>query len=98
MCGRSSLTKTEADLEKRFNAFFYSEDLERYNPLPSYNIAPSHIVPIIKSGQQDHFEMAKWGLISNRNHHNKTPFMMINARKETIMEKPFFAHLLSSNR
>ena len=34
MCGRSSLTKNEKELETRFQANFYSEDLERYNPLP----------------------------------------------------------------
>ncbi|MBK7225844.1 MAG: hypothetical protein IPH96_10680 [Saprospiraceae bacterium] len=42
MCGRASLTKTEKELEERFKATFYTEEIERYRPLPSFNIAPTH--------------------------------------------------------
>ena len=49
MCGRSSLTKTEKEIEERFNASFYSEDLERYNPIPNFNVAPTHMHPVITS-------------------------------------------------
>jgi len=53
MCGRSSLTKTEKELEARFNATFYSDELERYNPLPNFNVAPSHFHPIITNVEQN---------------------------------------------
>ena len=55
MCGRSSLTKTEKDLEERFKATFYSEDLERYNLLPNFNVAPTHVMPVITNKDPDHF-------------------------------------------
>jgi len=49
MCGRGSLTINEKQLELKFGKEFYSEDLERYHPLPNYNIAPSHRLPVIKA-------------------------------------------------
>ena len=63
MCGRSSLTKTEKELEERFNATFYSDDLVQYNPLPNYNVAPSHMMPVISNEDLNHFRAMRWGLI-----------------------------------
>ncbi len=86
MCGRSSLTVNEKQLELKFGKDFYSEDLERYNPLPNYNVAPSHNLPVIKAGS-DHFDCMRWGLIPFWAKDVKIGYKMINARKETILEK-----------
>ena len=59
MCGRGSLTKVESELEERFDADFYSEDLERYKPLPSFNIAPTHWHPVITQGDKQHYNYLK---------------------------------------
>ena len=59
MCGRASLTKVEKDLEERFHATFYSEDLERYNPLPNYNIAPTHMHPVVTNTDPEHLQFFK---------------------------------------
>lgn len=57
------LTKTEKEIEERFKATFYSEELERYNPLPNFNVAPTHMHPVITSQDPNHFHLFKWGLV-----------------------------------
>ena len=86
MCGRGSLTINEKQLELKFGKDFYSEDLERYNPLPNFNVAPSHKMPVIKAGS-NHFDCMRWGLIPFWAKDMKIGYKMINARKETILEK-----------
>jgi putative SOS response-associated peptidase YedK len=89
MCGRGSLTINEKQLELKFGKEFYSEDLERYHPLPNYNIAPSHRMPVIKAAS-DHFDCMRWGLIPFWAKDMKIGYKMINARKETILQKNAF--------
>jgi len=98
MCGRSSLTVLEKELEKRFNATFYSEDLERYNPLPNYNVAPTHMHPVITNLDQDHLQFFRWGLIPFWAKDIKVGYKMINARKETLLEKKTFKNAVNKKR
>lgn len=98
MCGRSSLTKTEKELEQRFRATFYSEDLERYNPLPRYNIAPTQRHPVIPQDDPGHFHMFRWGLIPFWADDIRIGVKMINARIETVAVKPAFRDALTKHR
>lgn len=98
MCGRSSLTKTEKELEQRFLSTFYSEELEQYNPLPNYNVAPSHVMPIITNLDHDHFKAMRWGLIPSWAKDMKIGYNMINARKETLLEKRSFKSAVEQRR
>lgn len=98
MCGRSSLTVIEKELEKRFNSTFYSEDLERYNPLPNYNVAPTHMHPVITNLDQDHLQFYRWGLIPFWAKDEKVGYKMINARKETLLEKTTFKNAVNKKR
>lgn len=98
MCGRSSLTKTEKELEERFGATFYSEDLERYNPLPNFNVAPSHILPVILNSDTHHFNAVRWGFIPFWAKDIKISYKMINARIETLLEKNTFKSAVKNKR
>jgi putative SOS response-associated peptidase YedK len=98
MCGRASLTKVEKDLEERFHATFYSEDLERYNPLPNYNVAPTQMHPVITNTDPDHLQFFKWGLIPFWAKDEKIGSRMINSRIETILEKPAFRNAVQKRR
>ena len=98
MCGRSSLTKSEKELEARFKATFYSEDLEKYNPLPNYNVAPTHVMPIISNNDPQHFVPMRWGLIPYWAKDMKVGYKMINARMETVLEKSAFKQAMSKRR
>ncbi len=98
MCGRSSLTKTEKEIEERFNATFYSDELERYNPLPNYNVAPTHMHPVVTEDDPNHLHFFRWGLIPFWAKDKSIGSKMINARSETLLEKPAFRNLLKSHR
>ena len=98
MCGRSSLTKSEKELEERFRATFYSEDLEKYNPLPNYNVAPTHVLPIITNRDRSHFKPLRWGLIPYWAKDIKIGYKMINARIETLTEKAAFKQAAHKRR
>jgi putative SOS response-associated peptidase YedK len=98
MCGRSSLTKTEKEIEERFHASFYSEELERYNPLPNYNVAPTHYHPVITNQDPYHIHLYRWGLIPFWSKDSKSGYKMINARIETLEEKPAFRNNVKIKR
>jgi len=98
MCGRSTLTKTEKEIEARFNASFYSDELERYNPLPNYNVAPTHYHPILTNQDLGYINLFKWGLIPSWAKDHKLGYKMINARIETLMEKSSFKKALEKRR
>lgn len=98
MCGRSSITRTEKELEESFGAEFYSEDLERYNPLPNYNVAPSHILPVILNSDPQHFNPVRWGFIPFWAKDMNIGYKMINARIETAMEKNSFKKAFENKR
>ena len=98
MCGRSSLTKTEKEIEQRFQATFYSDELERYNPLPNYNVAPTQRHPVITNEDDSHLQLFRWGLIPFWAKDKKIASMLINARVETVAEKGSFKHALNKRR
>jgi len=98
LCGRASLTKTEKELEERFKATFYTEEIERYRPLPSFNIAPTHFHPILSQTLPTQFQYMKWGLIPSWAKDEKIGSKLINARVETLLEKPMFKTALQSRR
>jgi putative SOS response-associated peptidase YedK len=93
MCGRASLTHNEAELEERFQSDFYSEDIARYNPIPSYNVAPTHILPVITAFDRRHFLPAAWGW----NRQTTMPFV-INAQLEGIETKQMFKKYIDYQR
>lgn len=98
MCGRSSLSKTEKEIEERFGATFYSEELERYNPLPNYNVAPTHYMPVITSADKEHINIYRWGLLPHWSKDMKMSYKMINARIETVLEKNAYKKAIEKRR
>lgn len=98
MCGRSSLTKTEKELEERFRATFYSDELERYNPLPNFNVAPTHMHPVITQEEPKVIHLYRWGLIPYWAKDIKIGYKLINARIEGIEEKPSFRQAFHKRR
>jgi putative SOS response-associated peptidase YedK len=93
MCGRFSLTKEELEIEKRFNAKFYSNDLVR-----RYNVAPSQLALVMTNEQPAELRLFRWGLIPSWAKDPSIGNKMINARAETIFEKPAFRNLVRKRR
>jgi putative SOS response-associated peptidase YedK len=88
MCGRF-LLRTALDELARLFGF-----VERPNLAPRYNIAPTQDVPVIRqrrepTGQRSVAEL-RWGLVPPSAEHPKAGPPLINARAETLLEKPTF--------
>ena len=93
MCGRFSATFSFRDIKVRWNLY---GDLEF---APRYNIAPSQTVPVIVKGERGHeAKLMKWGLVPSWAPDPSIGNRMINARAETLLEKPSFKQLVSQRR
>jgi putative SOS response-associated peptidase YedK len=60
---------------------------------PRYNIAPTQSVPTVlqqEETQERQFQMMRWGLIPSWSKDMKMGAKLINARSETVAEKPSF--------
>jgi putative SOS response-associated peptidase YedK len=85
MCGRFALTVDPADLEEAFPDYSFPPQYA-----PRYNVAPTQpilAVPNDGSGKADFFA---WGLIPSWAKDPTIGSRMINARAETLAEKPSF--------
>jgi putative SOS response-associated peptidase YedK len=60
MCGRYTLTIDKSTIEKRFGGRFY---IAQQGFEPTYNAAPSQLLPIIRTHAPDRIELAKWGFV-----------------------------------
>lgn len=93
LCGRFTLYSTEIELEKRFQISL-GQPVEK-----SYNIAPTQMVLGIVSNQgQRQAVYFQWGLVPFWAKDRKIGSRMINARAETVHEKPSFRRLLQRKR
>lgn len=90
MCGRYSLFASQTDLESRFGASF-GDDFE-----PRYNAAPGQTLPVITDEEPDEIRRLKWGLVPRWADDATESY--INARSETVREKPAFAEAYGERR
>jgi len=66
---------------------------------PRYNIAPTQQVWVIRNdGEHNRLDLMKWGLIPSWAKDPKIGNSLINARSETVHEKPSFRHAIKYNR
>src|SRR4029453_16958807 len=93
MCGRYTLQQTTQDLLARF-----AVQLAVFEVEPRYNIAPSQEVAVVRGDGQRRLEALKWGLIPFWAKDLKKLKPMINARMETLVEKPTFKASLTRRR
>lgn len=69
--------------------------------VPRYNIAPSQTIVVITQsphGTPPQLASMRWGLIPSWADSPNIAFKMINARSETLVEKPSFRGLLGTHR
>lgn len=93
MCGRFALYSDPIVLAKKFQ----TENVPEL--LPSYNIAPSQAIPVIRQeNDRRTFAMARWGLIPSWAKDIKISYSTINARAETVAEKPAFRSAFQRRR
>lgn len=92
MCGRFTLHHSAEEVADRFLAELMPE-LE-----PRYNIAPTQPVTVVTQNGTRHLAQFHWGLIPSWAKDRSIGHRMINARVETVAEKPAFRTALQRRR
>ncbi len=93
MCGRYSLIADLGVLARRFE--FEGDWLEFE---ASYNVAPTQNALTVVGGEERRAGFMRWGLIPHWAKDHKIGSRMINARAETVAEKPSFRSSLRRRR
>jgi putative SOS response-associated peptidase YedK len=95
MCGRYTITITEDELIARY---MIEEPTNRYHT-PRFNVSPSQYVPVILNEEGIlKLDSFKWGLIPFWATDTKIGYKMINARADTVAEKPSFRNAFKQRR
>jgi putative SOS response-associated peptidase YedK len=94
MCGRFTLTADPGVVARRFGA----PPGEGGGTVPRFNIAPTQAVITVTDHGQRQVEQMKWGLIPRWAKDAKIGNKLINARAETLTEKPSFRDALKKRR
>jgi putative SOS response-associated peptidase YedK len=89
MCGRYSLFTSAADLADRFDVAEPELD-------PSYNCAPGQNLPVVAGDSPDSVSRKRWGFVPADARDDADGH--INARAETIREKPSFRDAFERRR
>jgi putative SOS response-associated peptidase YedK len=92
MCGRYTMTSPD-DLVHEFGLFELPYDLK-----PRYNVAPTQEAPVVVGGESRQLKLFRWGLVPGWADDMKSAARMINARAETVHEKPTFRDAFESRR
>ncbi|MEN8161721.1 MAG: SOS response-associated peptidase [Myxococcota bacterium] len=94
MCGRFTLTRSAAEVAEHFGldaapAF-----------APRYNLAPSQEAPVVRIGRDGErvAELRRWGLVPRWAKDVSVGARMINARVESVAERPAFRDALRRRR
>ena len=94
MCGRFALFAYMRQLMEEFGL----EEHEALEEQERYNVAPSQLVmAVVNDGVSNHLETFKWGFVPHWAKGAK-PRYMINARAETVAEKPTFRSAFKARR
>jgi putative SOS response-associated peptidase YedK len=89
MCGRYNLITDAQSLIDYFEIEETLFDLSDWRP--RYNIAPGQDVPIIRdAGNGRELAQARWGLVPHWSREEKPKYSTINARAETVADKPTY--------
>jgi putative SOS response-associated peptidase YedK len=93
MCGRYQITTAPEAIRRLFG---YPE---QPNFPPRYNVAPTQPIPIVRLSEGErHFALVRWGLIPGWVKDPKTFSLVINARGESVRDKPAFKNAMRYRR
>ena len=92
MCGRFSIFTPTEILRVRFNVS-RAEDLK-----PNYNAAPTQNLPVILNNEPTTINLCRWGLIPRWAKEQRIGNKLINARAETLLQKPSFRNPFKKHR
>ena len=86
MCGRFTLTTSPEELQAAFDWLKMPPEIGE----PRYNIAPTQPVAVVPNDGFNRLDYFTWGLIPSWSKDPSVGSRMINARAETLAEKPSY--------
>ncbi len=97
MCGRYAITLPPEAVRA------YFDFVEQPNFPPRTNIAPTQPIPVVRAepwsaGDARHFILVRWGFLPGFVKHPKTFPLLVNARSETLADRPSFRAALKRRR
>lgn len=93
MCGRYSLTADGSAIQELFPFLNIPPGIQ-----PRFNIAPSQPVAVIPNDGKLTLDFFKWGLVPSWSKDPEIGNRLINARAETLSEKPSFRNAFKYHR
>lgn len=93
MCGRFTLTVDPDELREALPGFVIPSGMT-----PRYNIAPSQPIAVIANNGKNQVDYFVWGLIPSWSKDPQIGNRLINARAETLTEKPSFRNAFKRRR
>lgn len=94
MCGRYTIIPTSQQLEARFGFEIYEMEI-----MPRYNVAPAQDAPVLVAEEGvRRLKLMRWGLVPSWAKDPSFGAKTINARAETIREKPTYKKAFAERR
>jgi putative SOS response-associated peptidase YedK len=93
MCGRFTLTAEQEKIAEAFAGYAFKVETRK-----RFNIAPTQEVAVILNDGAGEITLARWGLIPRWATDPSIGSRMINARSESLADKPAFRGLLRRQR
>ena len=93
MCGRFTITLEPASFKEIFELGKIPTEW-----VPRYNAAPGQSIPVVRDSTQKDVAMLRWGLVPHWAKDISIGYRMINARAETLAEKPSFRDTFKNRR
>ena len=85
MCGRFTLATSVEDIAAQFGVSDISVEHDA-----RYNVAPTQEVLVLVKNGERRLDKFRWGLVPHWSKGPNTRYSMINARAETVAEKPSY--------
>jgi len=98
MCGRFTQTRTWPELVELYRL---ADSFDPSQRQPRYNIAPTQDIPVLRlraDSEERELAVVRWGLIPSWAKDMKMGARLINARAETVHEKPSFRRAFRQRR
>ena len=98
MCARITIIHSMKEIMEYFGLEDAAGETLPPDLAPRYNIAPTDIIPAAIEGDTRRIELLSWGLVPSWAKDKRIGSKMINARGETLIDKPAFRGLLTRRR
>lgn len=95
MCGRFEI---HSSLEIIAQVFSINLTHVQIVPKQNYNVAPTHDILVVKKNGERKLTQCRWGFLPHWAKDEKIAYKMINARAETVAEKPAFRKAFTNQR